>query len=347
MDVGLHFDYFISLPIVTLSDRGTHTETGQAHHTTQTSMKTHNTTSMRTGGHTNPEIDAESGFSTCISVVTPSFNQLDLLKLCAASVADQTGSYPVEHIIQDGGSDTDFTRWTSEQKFAICHREADTGMYDAINRGFRRAQGDILAWLNCDEQYLPGTLRRVAEYFTQHPDTDILFGDVIVVDERLNPLFYRKALIPSVGQIRYNFLPTYSAATFIRRRVIDAGHFLDDSFRAIADAEWIIRLLKHGCKTGVLNKPLATFMQSDANLGQSEAGLLESRRWRATKSPIDLGLKILYRLDHHLKKILCGAYSTRRINVALYHPGEARRRTIEMIIGGKFRISAKCNASNH
>ena len=53
-------------------------------------------------------------------------------------------------------------------------------MYDAINRGFAKASGDILAWLNCDEQYLPGALAKVADHFARHPRTDILFGDIIL-----------------------------------------------------------------------------------------------------------------------------------------------------------------------
>ena len=50
-------------------------------------------------------------------------------------------------------------------------------MYDAINRGFARASGDIVCWLNSDEQYLEGTLAKVADYFETHPDIDVLFGD--------------------------------------------------------------------------------------------------------------------------------------------------------------------------
>jgi len=79
---------------------------------------------------------------------------------------------------------------------AQLHVESDAGMYDAINRGLKRATGDICAYLNCDEQYLPGTLRRVADYFEQHPEVDVVFGDSIVVDSELEPLAYRRVVMP-------------------------------------------------------------------------------------------------------------------------------------------------------
>ncbi len=54
-------------------------------------------------------------------------------------------------------------------------------MYDAINRGLRRAGGDILAYLNCDEQYLPRALQAVRGFFEQHPACEMVFGDVVMV----------------------------------------------------------------------------------------------------------------------------------------------------------------------
>lgn len=89
-----------------------------------------------------------------VSVVTPSFRSSQWLKLCIASVADQ--GIPVEHIVQDAGSDDGTLDWLPQDARVRAFIEKDQGMYDAINRGFRRATGDIFAWLNCDEQYLPG-----------------------------------------------------------------------------------------------------------------------------------------------------------------------------------------------
>ncbi len=102
------------------------------------------------------------------TVVTPSFEQLDWLELYLASVADQLGAAEgkllVEHIVCDGGSEgiekfkqrmlARFPETPSYRlEFVI---GPDAGMYDAINKGLRRASGDICSYLNCDEQLLPG-----------------------------------------------------------------------------------------------------------------------------------------------------------------------------------------------
>src|SRR5690349_18314195 len=96
------------------------------------------------------------------SIVTPSFRNSKCLKLCIASVADQQ-DVEREHIIQDSCSDDGTQDWLPQDHRVRAFIEKDGGMYDAINSGYRRATGDILAYLNCDEQYLPGALQAVDE----------------------------------------------------------------------------------------------------------------------------------------------------------------------------------------
>ncbi len=136
-----------------------------------------------------------------ISIVTPSFQQLDWLRLAIASVSDQEG-VAREHLIQDGGTEgieeglrASFAPLIDTRQLQI-FAEKDAGMYDAINRGLAKAGGDICAYLNCDEQYLPGAFRKVAEFFQAHPDVDVLFGDVILVDARGCPISYRRSILP-------------------------------------------------------------------------------------------------------------------------------------------------------
>ena len=122
------------------------------------------------------------------TIVTPSFRQLEQLGCCIASIAAQEG-VSVEHIVQDGGTEGfgDFAKRMAEQwpdrpsYRRIMVSEKDEGMYDAINRGFKKAKGSICAYLNCDEQYLPGTLKRVAEAFRANPDVDLFFGDALLL----------------------------------------------------------------------------------------------------------------------------------------------------------------------
>ena len=112
------------------------------------------------------------------SIVTPSFNQSHWLKLCVASIADQQG-VELEHIVQDAGSDDGTLTWLPQDARVQAFVETDAGMYDAVNRGLRRATGDILAYLNCDEQYLPGALASVARFFQTHPEVDLVRAQVL------------------------------------------------------------------------------------------------------------------------------------------------------------------------
>jgi len=65
-------------------------------------------------------------------------------------------------------------------------------MYDAVNRGLRRASGEILSYLNCDEQYLPGALPAVGAYFKRHPEVEMVFGNCLVVGPQGEFICYRK-----------------------------------------------------------------------------------------------------------------------------------------------------------
>jgi len=97
------------------------------------------------------------------SIITPSFRNSRWLKLCIASVADQQ-DVKWEHIVQDSCSDDGTQDWLPRDPRVKAFIEKDGGMYDAVNRGYRRAAGDILAYLNCDEQYLPGALKTVSDF---------------------------------------------------------------------------------------------------------------------------------------------------------------------------------------
>ncbi len=117
-----------------------------------------------------------------ISVITPSFNQGNYIEETIASVLSQ--DYPhIEYMVVDGGS-TDNTlnilrqyrgkiRWISEK---------DNGQADAINKGVRMTKGEIVAWLNSDDIFLPGAIQKVAEYFDNHPDVQMIYGKAYFID---------------------------------------------------------------------------------------------------------------------------------------------------------------------
>jgi len=116
------------------------------------------------------------------SIVTPSYNQADFLSQTIESVLAQ--DYPnFEYMVMDGGS-TDgsldiLRRYDRRLKWVS---EPDQGQTDAINKGFRLASGDVFAWLNSDDTYLPGALTEVAAFFEQNPTVGLAYGDIRTVD---------------------------------------------------------------------------------------------------------------------------------------------------------------------
>lgn len=110
--------------------------------------------------------------------------------------------------------------WLTKDARVRAFVERDEGMYDAVNRGLRRAQGEILAYLNCDEQYLLGALAAVMDFFEAHQGIDVLFADFVVVNGSGDYLFHRKVQTPLKYHTWVSHLPTFTCATFFRRKLI-------------------------------------------------------------------------------------------------------------------------------
>ena len=259
-----------------------------------------------------------------ISVVTPSFNQIVWLKLCAASVADQAG-VEAEHIIQDAGTGADLSIWATAQPNLRLFVEPDAGMYDAINRGLRRATGEICAYLNCDEQYLPGALAKVANFFAAHPEVDVLFGDVILVDQQGTPLSYRRTVLPVRSHVRLAHLNTSTCATFFRRELLDRGFYFDTQWKTIGDAVWMERLLSNKIAMATIREPLAAFTFTGKNLGQTATSRSEALKWKGDARGIRLN-HVTAVLWHRLRKALAGAYRRRHLEIDIFTLQSLERR---------------------
>ena len=315
-----------------------------------------------------------------ISVATPSFKQLEWLRLCVASVRDQvqeenyegrklkpvegrtnsariaaqassfksqiSSSLCVQHIIQDGGSPgiEEFAREIGAAFYRdgnlispsplripnyslAVYCECDSGMYDAINHAWDNATGDILCYLNSDEQYLPDALGRVAHEFVNNPGADIVFGDAIITDATGTPLSYRRIVRPSAAHTRNVHLGTMSCAMFFQRSLFDRGLRFDTNWKAIGDAEWIFRALKSLVKIRMIHEPLAAFTLTGSNLGANEKALAEAARWRSSGPALDRKLSLFWNCLHFAKKFLSGAYRSRTISVALFIPFSLENRT--------------------
>ncbi|WP_018970645.1 glycosyltransferase [Rubritalea marina] len=272
-----------------------------------------------------------------ISIITPSYKQLEYIKLCAASVADQQCDFKFEHLIEDACSGPDFDQWANDQSFASVRSQQDRGMYDAINNGFERAKGEILAWLNCDEQYLPGTLQKVSDWFDLNPDKDVLFGDVILVNQEGVPISYRTGHVPWVEHIKHCFLTTYSAGMFVRRRVLDKVGGLDVQYRDVADADWVLNFLNSKVSCGVLNEGLSTFLQYEGNMGQQEFGGEELRKWKVKVGGDSRFRAMLWSCAHRLRKTANGEYWKRDVSVYIYRPEMISRQQKVSQVSGRWK----------
>lgn len=192
-----------------------------------------------------------------ISVVTPSLNMSSYLKRCHSSVADQGVDY--EHIVVDGGSNDGTAEWLRGEPQIVSRIGKDKGMYDAVNKGFRLAQGSVISHLNCDEQYLPGTLSFVQDYFDRHPEVDVIFGGGLIIRPDGTLLAYRKGTWPSQALLVATPMYMNTSSTFIRRRVIENGEFYDDSYKDVGDLDFYLRLIRRGYSIKYVSRFLSAF----------------------------------------------------------------------------------------
>ena len=241
------------------------------------------------------------------SIITPSYRSSAWLKLCLASVADQ--DVAVEHIVQDAGSDDGTLDWLPQDGRAKVFVEKDQGMYDAINRGMRRASGEILAYLNCDEQYLPGALRAVADFFEAHPDVDIVFGNVIMIDPRGRYLYHRKVQSPLMYHTWLWHLSTLSCAMFFRRRLVfDLGFFFKPNLRDVGDGEWMVRLLAHNIKMAALGRFTSAFTYTGANMSVGDNARRERGDLFESAPAWARALRPIFKWHHRLRRLAGGMY---------------------------------------
>ena len=190
--------------------------------------------------------------SLTFTIVTPSLNQGAFLEEALFSVKRQ--SYEkVEHLVIDGGSTDDTVRilrrrsMEAEWAHLSWTSEPDNGQSHALNKGFARAQGDIVGWLNSDDRYRPGSFEYVRRVFASRQDVDVIYGDYTWIDEEGATRQIRREIDFSWFVLLYHrvlYIPT--TATFLRRRVFEDGNWLDESLHYAMDYEFFLRLASRG-----------------------------------------------------------------------------------------------------
>ena len=259
------------------------------------------------------------------SIVTPSLRQLPWLKRCVRSVADQGGE--VEHIVQDAGTGAELEKWVGENSGARLFVGKDSGMYDALNRGFARAAGDVFAYLNCDEQYLPGALARVRRAFGENPRADIVAGDFLMLDAEARLLAFRKITPLHAAMIRTDHLHAYTCAIFFRRRVWESGLRFDERWKTISDGDWVARALEAGHRAVCVREYLAAFAFTGENQSAQAAARAETAQARRA---LPLWLRAagpLLRAARHVEKLARGAYRSGPISYEVFAGEDDTART--------------------
>ncbi len=180
-----------------------------------------------------------------VSVITPSLNQAQFLPETIQSVLSQ--DYPhKEYIIVDGGS-TDgsrdvILRYASQLAWWVS--EPDQGQTDALNKGFAHASGEIFAWLNSDDTYLPGAISQAVELLQAHPEVTMVYGDANLVDEQGKIIGRFPARQTDLRRLLRGSVHIPQQAAFFRARDWRLVAPLDTSFCFAMDYDLWVRLAK-------------------------------------------------------------------------------------------------------
>ena len=229
--------------------------------------------------------------------------------------------------MQDAGSDDGTLDWLLKDSRVTAYVEEDAGMYDAINRGFRRAKGEIVAYLNCDEQYLPGALRHVCDVFAAHPSIDVLFGDAIVIKGDGRYICHRKALMPIKSHMWYRFT-VLTCSTFLRRKLLDQHRiYFDTSWRVIGDFFWVKEMLDRRVPMALLRRYTSAFADTGENLSLLPGAEEERQRMREMPPFWVRRLRPILILHHRLRMLANGSYSQRPFEYSVYTRQSPERRT--------------------
>ena len=237
-----------------------------------------------------------------VSIITPSLNQGQYIERTLLSVFNQT--YPrIEYIVMDGGS-TDRTesilnQYSSDARLSW-FSGGDEGQYDAVNKGFQRARGDILGWINADDVYTEDAVEKVVRVFQTVPSVDIVYGRLYSLVE---PETYTRILYSRPFSYRWlrRYCFTNPSATFIRASLIrHDGFLIDTHVPTFGDWDWFLRMAEAKKRfyflpeiiTGFRVHPASRIMRMDKRTIRRERRMIKQKHGIAV-SYINLWVDII------------------------------------------------------
>lgn len=177
-----------------------------------------------------------------ISIVTPSFNQGQYLEETIRSVLSQ--EYPfLEYIVIDGASTDQSVDIIKKYESKITYWESvkDTGQSDALNKGLKRATGEVVTWLNSDDVYTPGTLLQVGNYFSSHPGINLLHGKTVLFGHARKDEV-RGAPHRDLESLYLSYIPFPQPSSFFTNRVLEEQGYLDETLHYGMDFDLLARI---------------------------------------------------------------------------------------------------------
>jgi glycosyltransferase involved in cell wall biosynthesis len=198
--------------------------------------------------------------SPLVSVITPSFNQARYLEATIQSVIGQ--DYPrIEYIIVDGGStdgSVDVIK-KYQDKLSWWVSEKDKGQTDAINKGFNRAKGEILAWINSDDTYNPGAVGEAVKYLVNHPEVALVYADCNFIDEEDRIIGKFNSAQTDIRRLRRGYVHIPQQTMFFRAKYWKELGPLDPSFYFAMDYDLWTRIAAHAPFKYLAGKTWANF----------------------------------------------------------------------------------------
>ncbi|NWF62957.1 MAG: glycosyltransferase [Chloroflexi bacterium] len=239
-----------------------------------------------------------------VSIVTPSFNQAHFLEETVKSVLGQ--SYPrIEYIIMDGGSadgSVDIIK-KYEDKLEYWESVNDKGQTDAINKGFNRAKGDILAWLNSDDTYAsPHTIADAVNYLVAHPEAAMVYADCNFMDEQGRVIGKFASRQTDYARLRRGFVHIPQQTMFFRAKYWKELGPLDPSFYFAMDYDLWVRIAKQAPLHYLPGKTWANFRIHTS----SKTNVNDERGWKEM-------LRVHYRDGGSFFSLIVAKYYLRKI----------------------------------